>query len=240
MRLTTRPCVPVLAALFTVAVLASCASQSQAGSQSLDSYWAATGKSYPVQTRFTKPMSWKEGQYVVLGTTTNGNRNSVSKTLLVRQEQGGWVIETSTINSKGEEKVTQMLITGFEQAMATGDTSGLDLVWIKTMKKDGSVSTTQGAQLGFLKGLYKSAYENLVVSRSGASDGGAVAVPAGSFDGTRMIKATTKVMLTTIDSQTWLHPAVPVNGMVKSMTKDGKTVVELLSFGFDGTPRIPG
>jgi len=205
---------------------------------SIDSNWSQTGKSYPA-AQFTKPMPWAAGQYVVTGATMNGSHKSVSRTLLVRQEQGGWVIETSTTSANGEEKVTQMLITGFEQAMATGDTSGLDLVWIKTLKKGGGVTTMQGAQLGFLKGMYKSAYEGLVMKTSGVADGGAIQVPAGSFAGTSTIKATVKVLMSTVESQVWLNPAVPVNGVVKSMTTDGKTVVELLSFGFDGVPKIP-
>jgi hypothetical protein len=106
-----------------------------AASQSLDSYWNQNGKSYPAGQQFTKPMAWAAGQYVVTGTTTNGVHKSVSKTVLVGQEQGRWVIETSLINANGEEKVTQMLITGFDQALATGDTSGLDLVWLRSSRK---------------------------------------------------------------------------------------------------------
>ncbi len=229
----------LVACLAGAAFMSFASTQAQAASQSFDSYWNQAGKSYPAGPQFKKPMPWLAGQYVVVGTTTNGVHKSVSKTILVRQEQGGWVIETSTLSGNGEEKVTQMLITGFDQAMATGDTSGLDLVWIKTLKKDGGVTTTQGAQLGFMKGLYKSAYENLVTQASSAADGGSVAVPAGSFAGTSTIKTTMKVMISTIEMQTWLHPAVPINGMVKSMTTDGKTVVELLSFGTNGVPRIP-
>ena len=138
----------------------------------LDSYWNQAGKSYPAG-QFTKPVSWSAGQYVVTGTTMNGARKSVSKTLLVRHEQEGWVIEMSTISDNGQQKVTQMLISGFDQAMQTGDAYGLDLVWIKTLNSNGKVTTLEGAQLGFMKGLYKSAYENILTRPSGLSDGGA-------------------------------------------------------------------
>ena len=154
-----------------------------AQSQSLDSYWTATGKSYQAGAQFNGPMAWAAGQYVVVGSTTNKARTAVSKTLLVRQEQGGWVVETSTTSAKAPQKVTQMLITGFDQAMATGDVSGLDLVWIKTLNKNGSVTTMQGAQLGIMKGLYKSAYEGLVVKKSGFTDGGTIEVPGRLFRG---------------------------------------------------------
>lgn len=219
----------------------SCATGPSLGSQSqsLDSYWTSTGKSYQAGAQFNGPMAWAAGQYVVVGSTTNKARTAVSRTLLVRQEQGGWVVETSTTSAKAPQKVTQMLITGFDQAMSTGDVSGLDLVWIKTLNKNGSVTTMQGAQLGMMKGLYKSAYESMVVKKTGFTDGGTIEVPAGSFAGTSLVKATTKVMLFTVDTESWLHSAVPISGMVKSSTTDGKTVSELLSFGFDGVAQIP-
>src|SRR5208337_5457039 len=83
------------------------------GAQSLDSYWTATGKSYPA-AQFNGPMPWAAGQYVVIGSTTNKSRAAVSRTLLVRQEAGGWVIETSTTSAKMPQKITQMLVTGFD------------------------------------------------------------------------------------------------------------------------------
>jgi hypothetical protein len=86
-------------------------------------------------------MPWAAGQYVVTGTTVNGSRKFVSKTLLVRQEQGEWVIEISNIGENGEQKVMQMLITGFDQAVTTGNTSNLDLVSIKILNKSGKVTT---------------------------------------------------------------------------------------------------
>jgi len=228
-----------LIALTAGAFIWSSAAGPVLGAQSLDSYWTSTGKSYPAAAQFSGPMPWAAGQYVVIGSTSNKTRAAVSRTLLVRQEQGGWVIETSTTSAKSPPKITQMLVTGFDQAVATGDVSGLDLVWIKTLDKNGKVTTMQGAQLGMTKGLYKSTYENMVVKKTGYADGGTIEVPAGTFAGTSMIKASTKVLLFTVDTQSWMHPAVPISGMVKSMTSDGKNVSELLSFGFDGVPQMP-
>ena len=223
----------------TIALSTLLACAALAAAQSLDSYWKESGKSFPAAGVFTRPQAWAPGQYVVLGNYSNGKRDSVSMSILVRQEAGGWVMESRSIDKKGAETVMQMLLAGFDQAMAAGDASKVDLRWIKTLDKDGKISVMEGPQLGLMKGLYKSAWERMVVGPATYSDGGAVQVPAGAFAGTSMVKAKTKVMGFSVETETWSHPAVPLSGMVKSRSTDGKSSSELLSFGFDGKARIP-
>lgn len=205
----------------------------------IDSYWTAAGPAFPALAQFSKPAAWEAGQYVVTGTTVKGKRDSVSTTLVVRKEDRGWVIETVSVDKKGAETVGQMLLSGFDAAMASGDASGIDLVWMKTLEKDGSVSQTEGPALSMIKGLMKSSWERLVVNVAAPADGGTVIVPAGSFAGTSTVRSKVKIMGQTIESDSWFHAGVPVNGVVKTQTTDGKTVTELLSFGIDGKPRIP-
>jgi hypothetical protein len=132
-----------------------------------------------------------------------------------------------------------MLLAGFDSAMTTGDASKIELVWMKTLDKDGKVSVMEGPAISMVKGLMKSTWEKLVVNVTAPAEGGTVAVPAGSFAGTSLIKSTSKVMGQTIEAESWFHSAVPVNGVVKTRTTDGKTLTELLSFGTDGKSRIP-
>jgi hypothetical protein len=210
-----------------------------APAKGIDSYWAAKTSSFAGTGPFAKPAAWKEGQYVVTGTTVKGKHDSVSTTLLVRKEGGGWVIETINIDKKGAETASQMLLSGFDQALVSGDASTIDLVWMKTLDKDGKVSLSEGPALSMFKGIMKSSWEKLIVNVATPVDGGTISVPAGSFVGTSSIKSKVKVMGTTIESESWFHSAVPVNGVVKTQTTDGKTVTELLAFGTDGKPRIP-
>lgn len=133
----------------------------------------------------------------------------------------------------------QMLLGNYDAAMKTGDASQIELVWIKTLEKDGSVSKTEGQALVLMKAMMKSAYEKMIVNLSEYIDGGSVQVPAGTFSGTTVVNAKTKILGKTIESESWFHPAVPVNGMVRSKSKDEKSVSELISFGFNGKPRIP-
>ena len=208
-------------------------------SKALDPLWTVSSKSYPAAGKFGVPKSWAPGQYVVVGQLSNGKRDSVTTTLVVAKVGNGWVIENVSVDKSGKESVMQMLLGNYDTAMKTGDASQIELVWIKTLEKDGSVTKTEGQSLVVMKALMKSSYEKMIVNLSEYVDGGSVQVPAGTFAGTTVVTAKTKILGKTIETESWFHPAVPVNGMVKSRTKDDKSVSELISFGFNGKPRIP-
>ena len=70
--------------------------------------------------QYQKPMAWKAGQYVELENLNKGKRESVSKTVLVGQEKGGWIIETVNIDKKGKKSVSQTLFLGMDEAIQNG------------------------------------------------------------------------------------------------------------------------
>jgi hypothetical protein len=219
------------------AALALLAAAAAFAASPLDKYWTPTGKSYPA-TSFTKPKAWAPGQYVLLGTVNGSKRESVSRMLLVAKEGSAWVIENWSVDKGGKETVSQMCVDGYDKAIASGDASGLELVWMKMIGDDGKVQKLEGSQLAMYKTFSKAAYEGLVTSSTGMKDGGAVAVTGGSFAGTAYAKTTAKVMGFTVESEVWMNEAVPINGMVKSSSNKGKMVSELLDFGFDGKPKM--
>ena len=208
-------------------------------SKDLDALWTVSSKTYPSAGKFSTPKPWAPGQYVVVGQLSKGKRESITTTLVVAKVGNGWVIENVSVDKSGKESVMQMLLGNYDAAMKTGDASQIELVWIKTLEKDGSVSKTEGQALVLMKAMMKSAYEKMIVNLSEYIDGGSVQVPAGTFSGTTVVNAKTKILGKTIESESWFHPAVPVNGMVRSKSKDEKSVSELISFGFNGKPRIP-
>lgn len=223
-----------------IAVLAfSIAASAFAQSKAFDALWTVSSKSYSSVGKFNTPKTWAPGQYVVVGQLSKGKRDSITTTLVVGKVGNGWVIENVSIDKSGKESVMQMLLGNYDAAMKTGDASQIELVWIKTLEKDGSVTKTEGQSLMVMKALMKSAYEKMIVNISEYVDGGSVQIPAGTFAGTTVVTAKTKILGKTIETESWFHPAVPVNGMVKSRSKDDKSVSELITFGFDGKPRIP-
>jgi hypothetical protein len=219
------------------AALALLAAGASYAASPLDKYWTPTGASYAAGA-YSKPKAWAPGQYVVLGTMNNGKRDSVSRMLLVGKEGGAWIIENWSVDKGGKESVGQMCVDGYDEAIASGDASGLELVWMKMIGDDGKVQKIEGSQLAMYKAFSKAAYESLVTSSTGLKDGGAVTVPAGSFAGTSYAKTTAKVMGFAVEGEVWMSPAVPINGVVKTSSNKGKSTSELLSFGTDGAPKM--
>jgi len=201
-------------------------------------YWpeAQAAKEYPA-SKAIKASSLVAGQYVITGTTINGKKDSVSKSVIVGKEGNGWIFEAVSIDKKGKKSIMQMLLVGFDSAMKTGDASGIAIGWIKMLGDDGEVQKIEGDQLMFFNAMVKPMYEKMIVNTETFVDGGPVTVPAGVFAGTVKIHTTAKIMGMKIESDNWLNAAVPMGGMVKS--SDGKNITELLSFGTDGKSELP-
>lgn len=213
-------------------VIAGCSS-AQKKNPHLDGYWQGKSKSVSYK-KFTKAMNWAPGQYVVVGNLDDGERVSVSKTTIVRKEQGGWVFETINTDEDGKVSGMQLLIKGIEQATAKGDPSKITAVWAKILQPDGSVQKIEGDTMKLYSMMLKSTWDKLIVSGMQFNKAGAVNVPAGIFAGTTSLKATVKVVFASITQVSYFHPDVPVNGMVMATKEDGEKVMELLDYGFNG------
>jgi len=209
-----------------------------AGKDPLAGYWSVTGGSYPADAAFTRPAKWAAGQYVLTGTKTKGKAESVSRTLIVGSEKGGWIIETSETDRKGKKSVTQMLVYGYDEAAKADAVPELRIGWMKMKDENGQIQTIEGDQIAFFNMFAKSTLDRMIVNVAVFTEGGPVTVPAGTFAGTNYSKSSVKVLGMTVESEYWYNGAVPVNGIVKTQTTDGKSVTELLSFGSDGKPEL--
>jgi hypothetical protein len=80
----------------------------------------------------------------------------------------------------------------------------------------------------------QSAWQSLVYTvDTGASREG-VTVPAGTFEGATRMRSPLSLHGITKHSEGYVHPAVPINGGVRSSTTDGEMTYELLDFGTNG------
>jgi hypothetical protein len=240
-----------IALAITVAVCASCASSPNspyAGSarapdpgketSGLSKNWIASGKSYPEAGLFSGPIAWEAGQYIVTGTIAKGKYEQVTRQLIVGKEGDGWVIESISTDKKGITTGSQMLLKGLDAAMSSGNYGNITIGWMKQLNEKGEVNTVDAEQMRFFASFIKPVYESMLTSVGEFIEAGTIQVPAGSFAGTSLIETETKVLGKSIKSKTWYHSAVPINGMVKSLSDDGSTLIELLSWGTDGEPRI--
>ena len=202
----------------------------------IDSYFNNTKtRTYKASGKFKRPMPYKVGQYVVTGMISPSG-HSVSKMAIVGKEQKGWIIETHSL-TQSSESTTQMLVSGMEKVYETGSIDDLDIIWVKIKPQGEPVQTIEGPMLTLTKGLYKKALAGLEVRTTMSTESGTVRVPAGKFEGTLKSSSEVSFLGKKYLSDAWFHPAVPINGMVKSVSKNGDTVIELLDFGVFGANR---
>lgn len=203
----------------------------------IDSYFSnAKDNTYKASGLFTKPMPYSVGQYVVSGMTSSTER-SVSKTAIVGKEQGGWILETHSLTPTAES-ISQMLIVGLETVAANGSLDEIDIVWVKIKSNDQPVQKLDGVMLSVVEGFIQSSITDLVVrTQASAVDGGTMKTLAGTFKGTTKTRGEVSFLGKKYTSDSWLHPAVPINGMVKSITVEEDQTIELLDFGRSGAKR---
>ena len=190
-------------------------------------------KNYGSGRRFTRPMAYAVGQYVVHGTVDGDGKKSVSKTSIVGREEGGWIIESYSLDDT-KESISQMLIVGLDSAAKTGNVDGVEIRWVKFQDDQGAIQTIEGPMLMMMKSLYRGSLSAFKVKTSSFIDGGAVEVPAGTFTGTNRIDAEATFFGRTYKSTGWHHSGVPINGLVKSVSDDGENKTVLLRFGTRG------
>jgi hypothetical protein len=225
-----------LAMIIAGIALAGCSSGGTKAS-ALDAQWTGPGRSVAYK-RFTAPMKWAPGQYVVMGNMYNGKRMSINRYTVVRKEAGGWVFESIDTNDKGVKTGMQMLIKGYEHAISTHDSSRIDIIWVKMLQENGTVQMMEGEALMIYRMTLKSTWERIILANNSYSKAGTVTVPAGTFVGTTTITATTKILFKSLTQVSYLHPDVPIHGMVKATDEKDNVYAELLDYGFNGKPVI--
>lgn len=199
----------------------------------IDAYFnAAKSDTYQASEKYKRPIAYAVGQYIVTG-MTHASERTVEKMALVGKQGNGWIIEMQSLAPR-TESITQMLVRGMEAAQASGDIEGLDIVWVKIKSEDGSVQTIQGPTLTMTKGLFKKALAGLENKFQMPVDSAAIRVPAGTFNGAVKASSEGAFMGKKYHADIWLHPTVPINGMVKSIHKDSDIKTMLLDFGLSG------
>lgn len=225
----------ILLVLFAFAFLVSCgASVNPLLKAKIDAYPTAPGAAnFVTAKKIIEPMPYAVGQYVVYMTTEKKTNKSIFKTSIVGKEGAGWVFEYYTL-SASQENVIQMLISGLDKIRKSGNPDDIEILWVKIRDDKGKIQKIDGPILSMTKGMYKKMLPDMKYNFTKSVDGGVVKVAAGSFTGTTKIHTTQKIMGKSFETDGWFHPAVPINGIVKSVTDSGDVVMELVKFGTRG------
>jgi hypothetical protein len=106
------------------------------------------------------------------------------------------------------------------------DRAAADIRVAKVRMPNGFIKELTGPMLEPSKPGYRELLDGVFMSAEPAQAREDVTVPAGTFRGCyRMLRGTTKF---------WIHPAVPLTGVVKSESEGATERVELLDFGLEG------
>ncbi len=218
----------VLAALL---FLGACAASVDPALQNRIAVWfnKTSSASFEASSVYEKPMAFAVGQYVVQG-TTDGDEHTIHRTALVGKEGDTWIMEVTSITSSAET-VMQMAVNGMEKVQQTMNSDDLDIKWVKIRDKDGDVQTIDGMTLSLAKGAYSKALTGIAMKFDPELGMAMVRVPAGTFNGCTKAMSKVETFFGDYESESYLHPKVPLNGVVRSISKDNGAVTELLEFG---------
>lgn len=115
----------------------------------------------------------------------------------------------------------------------------MDIFAVKTKDKDGKIAELQGPTIQLMRSSYQNALNMLAVAWQGLPQE-SVKVVAGNFTGCYKARTDATWGVWRSSSVSWMHPVVPISGLVKSTGLDRPTSMELVGFGeTGGTSEIP-
>lgn len=178
---------------------------------------------------FEKPMPYAVGQYVIMG-TTDGDEHSIHRTALVGKDGEAWIMETTNLTSS-EETMMQMAISGMQKVQQSMDVDDLEIKWIKIKDDEGNIQVLDGMALTLVKSSYSKMLTGIAMDFTAEMGMAVVRVPAGTFNGCTKGNSKVETFFGDYESEVYLHPKVPLNGVVRSVSKDNDAVMELIEFG---------
>lgn len=196
---------------------------------------AASGdaKDFPTPTSFDAPPILA-GSFSRLRVTKNGKVEG-DQLIEVLSVEGDQVrVEIETPGPQGN-----VIVQGLVKVRDRRRASGLDILEAKLKTGAGPVLSLSGAQLGMAQKMLHQqldifSYPDAAVEKRRED----VTVPAGSFRGCMIYDREGQVPMLQMKfkNRTWVHPAVPTNGVVRIESEAGpdKYVYELVEFGKSG------
>jgi hypothetical protein len=113
------------------------------------------------------------------------------------------------------------------------DPSTVDLKKFKQKTDNDNVNEFPDAMLGLMKSMWGPLTDALVINWQDKPQENAEA-PAGTFDACDKVQGTVSFVGRSWTSTAWSHPAVPINGAVKSRGVDNPSQMDLVEFGLTG------
>jgi hypothetical protein len=188
---------------------------------------APSGQQFPAPTGIA-PKPVVVGQWTQHKLTNEKGEVSLMTYKIVGEEAGAYWIEMANESYYGKTVTKMLLYLGDRQNPST-----MEIRAVKLKDKKGKVTELQGPMIQLMKSMWQGSVNMLAVSWQGLPQD-SVNVMAGHF--VLCFKARTDASWGAWHSAatTWMHPLVPINGLVKSVGIDKPTTMELVGFGDSG------
>lgn len=174
-----------------------------------------------------KPMPLAAGQWATFKVVDGKSPPSILTYKILAEENGAFWVESVSETYQG--KKVQKLLVFFGSRT---DPKGIKIRAIKTMD-NGYKNELPNSMVSMVEELFKGALSSLILDWKGLPQEDAVA-PAGSFAGCYKARTKTQWGPWKREADSWCHPAVPINGLVRGKGTDGKFAMELLAYGLTG------
>ena len=174
-----------------------------------------------------EPMPLAVGQWIELKMVDSEHRPGFMTYKIVGQEGDAFWIETANLTYTGKHEV-RMLVN-------FGDRKNLESVAVQSFKirQDGDIQEYPPGLLGMMKSVWKPLVRSFIIQWTNLPQEDAK-TPAGSFASCYKQRTTASFGPYEQTSDVWSHPAVPINGLVRSEGVDKPTSIELVAFGTAG------
>lgn len=111
----------------------------------------------------------------------------------------------------------------------------LDVKRVLTRRGDSLPKESSPEDLSVKEAYHRVLASQLFAPWADGTSGGDIVVGAGQFQGCLQIEISLMIKGLIYRADSWHHPSLPMNGLVKAVRKDGtEGTVELLDFGLDG------
>jgi hypothetical protein len=194
---------------------------------------APSGQTFPAPVMVV-PKPLVVGQWTQHRLINDKGQPSLSTYKVVGEDGGAYWVEVANESYYGKT-VTKILLAIPDRA----NPSTMEIRAVKMKDKKGRVTELEGPMIQLMRSAYQGSVNMLAVSWQGLPRESANVV-AGHFSDCYKARTDASWGVWHAASTAWMHPMVPISGLVKSEGVDHPTSMELVGFGEVGaTSEIP-
>lgn len=181
-----------------------------------------------------EPREWTPGQWIAYRVTQKDKPPAVTTVKVIAQDAEGIWLETES-----QDYYSHSITKALYRRMPRTAEEAMDALVKVVIKTDDEPAQEMDFRQGPMAEMMKQAMKFVAAGVTAPTDVGSlpketVTVPAGTFQGAAKFTGQVSFGPITKTVSGWFHPAVPLNGSVRSITSDGEISTDLIAYGETG------